>query len=153
METPDTAAILEPATNGNPGIMSDDAIIAAIEQQRVVLEARAEKLRAELAKIVPELKRYEKAIDRDPWRVARAPPRPVEGAEGQRQGENQRRGGHPHVGGDPGTPRRQRRIYPGPGSTRSPARSRAHRASRSRCCDRRAGFASPANRPISSITG
>lgn len=62
METPDTAAILEPAANGNPGIMSDDAIIAAIEQQRVVLEARAEKLRAELAKIVPELKRYEKAI-------------------------------------------------------------------------------------------
>jgi hypothetical protein len=62
MEATDTA-ILEPAANGNPGSMStDDAIIAAIEQQRVVLEARAEKLRAELAKIVPELKRYEKAI-------------------------------------------------------------------------------------------
>jgi hypothetical protein len=61
METLESTA-LEPAANGHPGITGDEAIIAAIEQKRVALHVRAEELKAELATITPELKRYEKAI-------------------------------------------------------------------------------------------
>jgi hypothetical protein len=62
MGTPEQQTALEPTANGSPGLVGDDAIIAAIEQKRVGLYARAEELKAELAKITPELRRYEKAI-------------------------------------------------------------------------------------------
>jgi hypothetical protein len=62
METLEPSATLEAAANGHPGLTGDEDIIAAIEQKRVALHIRAEELKAELATVNPELRRYEKAI-------------------------------------------------------------------------------------------
>lgn len=53
---------LDPTANGSPGLHGDEAIIAALEESSAAVRARAEELRAELAKVAPELRRYDKAI-------------------------------------------------------------------------------------------
>lgn len=52
----------DPAANGAPPLQSDQDIIAAMEAQRAALAVRETELMAELAKITPEVRRYEKAI-------------------------------------------------------------------------------------------
>ena len=48
--------------NGHAGLTGDEQIIAAIEAQSAAARARAAELRAELERITPELRRYDKAI-------------------------------------------------------------------------------------------